>query len=135
MRLPSVRRAERGQALTEFILVLPVLLMLIMGAVDVGRLLFASVAIEEATQEGALFAAYNPTSVAPIQTRVQTSSNATEVQTATVSVACDNTPAPGVIEVTTEVDYPLITPLVSAMLGGTVHLSASVVAVNLQGAC
>ena len=129
------RPASRGQALTEVLLVTPLLLMLIMGAIDVGRLLFASVALEEAAQEGALFAAYNPTEEEPIRARVLGSSTAEEVEDATVTVDCVATPAPGTIEVTVEVDYPLITPIISSMLGSPVTLSATVIATNIQGTC
>lgn len=132
----DVRRpAHRGQALAEVMLVLPLLLLLALGTVDIGRLLFASVALEEAVQEGALFAAYNPTPTGPIQDRVRASSNATEVQAATVSVTCTASPAPGTVSVTAAVDYALITPVISSMLGDTVRLTATVVAPNIQAAC
>lgn len=127
--------ASRGQALTEALILMPLLLLLIMGAIDVGRLLFASVALEEAAQEGALFAAYNPTDEDPIRARVLSSSAAEEVEDATVTVDCVATPAPGTIEVTVEVDYPLITPIISAVLGSPVTLSATVIATNVQGTC
>jgi Flp pilus assembly protein TadG len=125
----------RGQALVEVLLVVPILLMLIMGAVDIGRMLAASVALEEAAQEGALFAAYNPTDTDAIRDRVLGSSTAGEVVDATVTVVCTPTPAPGVIEVTTELDYPMITPFVGALLGSEVALSATVIATNVQGTC
>ena len=135
MSLSRRSRTVRGQALVEVVLVLPVLLLLVMGAVDVGRLLFASVAVEEAAQEGALYAAYSPTEFDPIRTRILSSSDVDEVQDATVTVMCNTTPAPGQVEVTAEVDYPLITPVVAALLGSTVHLTATVVATNLAGVC
>jgi Flp pilus assembly protein TadG len=129
------RRPARGQALAEVLIVMPLLLLLIMGAIDVGRLLFASVAIEEAAQEGALFAAYNPTDEDPIRDRVLSSSTAEEVTDATVTVDCVPTPAPGTIEVTVEADYPLITPIISGMFGSPITLSATVIATNVQGTC
>jgi Flp pilus assembly protein TadG len=135
MKLRRRSDTARGQALVEVLLVLPVLLLLVMGAVDVGRLLFASVAIEEATQEGAIFAAYSPTEFDPIRTRILSSSDVDEVQDATVTVMCNTSPAPGQVEVTAEVNYPLVTPVIAAMLGNTVRLSATVVATNLAGAC
>jgi Flp pilus assembly protein TadG len=130
-----VRPSTRGQALTEVLIVMPLLLVLIMGAIDVGRLLFASVALEEAAQEGALFAAYQPADENPIRDRVLSSTTSNEVEGATVTVDCVATPAPGTIEVTVEADYPLITPIVSSMLGSPVTLSATVIATNIQGTC
>jgi Flp pilus assembly protein TadG len=133
--IARARASTSGQALTEVLIVMPLLLLLIMGAIDVGRMLFASVALEEAAQEGALFAAYNPTDENPIRARVLSSSTAEEVTGATVTVDCVPTPAPGTIEVTVETDYPLITPIMAGLLGSPVTLSATVIATNVQGTC
>lgn len=131
------RRAgeSRGQAMVEMLLVLPMLLLLVLGAVDIGRLLFASVALEEATQEGALYAAYNPAATTTIQARVLGSTTSDDLDGASVSVQCFASPAPGTVEVTTTVAYPLITPVISQLLGNPLTLSATVVATNLQGSC
>lgn len=135
--MPLRRRAKdlRGQALLELALVAPLLLLLFMGAIDVGRLLFASVALEEATQEGALYAAYNPAPSGPIQTRVTSSSSADEVAGATVSVVCTTAPAPGTVAVSAYYDYPLITPFISDILGNTVRIRGAVTATNIKSTC
>jgi len=44
-----------GQALVEFALVLPVLLLLFLAAVDLGRLFYAYVGVENAAREGAAY--------------------------------------------------------------------------------
>jgi Flp pilus assembly protein TadG len=60
------RRSERhstgsaGQSLAEFALLVPVFLLVLGGALDLGRLFYAHVAIENAAKEGALFGARNP---------------------------------------------------------------------------
>ena len=51
---------SRGQSLVELALILPIFLLLISGAVDLGRLFYAYVAIVDASKEGALFGATNP---------------------------------------------------------------------------
>lgn len=58
MRPPGrLRRARRhGQALTELALVLPVLLLLLLGALDLGRLFYGQITITNAAKEGALVA-------------------------------------------------------------------------------
>lgn len=117
------------------LLVLPMLLLLVLGAVDIGRLLFASVALEEATQEGALYAAYNPTATGAIQARVLGSTTSDDLDGASVSVQCVASPAPGTVEVTTTVAYPLITPIIPQLIGDPFTLSATVVATNVQGSC
>jgi Flp pilus assembly protein TadG len=69
MRLPSrwrvrsgrPRRArDRGQSLVEFALVLPVLLVVLLFAVDFGRAFYSWVILQNAARIGANFAALNP---------------------------------------------------------------------------
>jgi hypothetical protein len=57
LRRPS---AQSGQSLVEFALMLPMLLIMLMGTLDIGRMYFAFVAIQNAAGEGALYAAINP---------------------------------------------------------------------------
>jgi Flp pilus assembly protein TadG len=47
------RRAGRGQALVEFAVTAPVFLMLLMGTVDFGRVIYYYVTIDQAATEGA----------------------------------------------------------------------------------
>ncbi len=56
------RRYCRGQALVEFALVVPVLLGLLVGALDLGRLFYAQITVSGAAREGALQAAQTPDS-------------------------------------------------------------------------
>lgn len=49
-------RRERGQALMEFALVLPVFLIMLMAVVDVGRAIWAQNTVAAAAREGARFA-------------------------------------------------------------------------------
>jgi Flp pilus assembly protein TadG len=125
----------RGQALVEFAITTPLLLLLFMGAVDVGRLLFVSVALEEAAQEGALYAALKPgVTQSEIEGRVRTSSNATEVTGATVpTVGCAITPAPGTITVHAHTNVALLTPVMNVILGSPFQIGASVTATNTRG--
>jgi Flp pilus assembly protein TadG len=56
-RSASRDRSRRGQALVEFALVLPVLLVLLLLAVDFGRLFTTYVSVNNAAREGAFYAA------------------------------------------------------------------------------
>ena len=51
---------ERGQSIAEVAIILPIALLLMAGALDMGRLFFARLSIENAAREGAMFAATNP---------------------------------------------------------------------------
>jgi Flp pilus assembly protein TadG len=54
-------RSERGQGLVELALLLPILIVVVMGVLDFGRVYFAYVTITNAAREGAFFASLNPT--------------------------------------------------------------------------
>jgi Flp pilus assembly protein TadG len=52
------RNSERAQALVEFALLLPILAMITLGAVDLGRVYFAYTTITNAAREGAMCASW-----------------------------------------------------------------------------
>jgi Flp pilus assembly protein TadG len=54
------RRVSRGQALVEFALVLPVLALLLVVAIDFGRVFFGWVSLTNAARIGANYAGYTP---------------------------------------------------------------------------
>ena len=51
----TTQKTERGQSLTEFALALVILLTLVAGVVDLGRMFFAYIIIRDAAQEGAVY--------------------------------------------------------------------------------
>ena len=59
------RRRSRGQSLVELALVLPVILLLVMMALDFGRAFYSWVTITNATRVGANYAAANPSDAYP----------------------------------------------------------------------
>lgn len=66
------RRSARGQATLEFALVLPAMLLIVIGAVDVGRVFFDYVGLRNAAMDGAIYGARNVNaSQADIKDRVK----------------------------------------------------------------
>ena len=55
--VPVDSKSERGQSLVEFAIALPLLLIILVGIVDVGRVLYYAIALETGAREGAAFAA------------------------------------------------------------------------------
>ncbi len=53
MRSPCDRDGERSQSLVEFALVAPILLLLLFGIVDFGRVIYTYITINQAVNEGA----------------------------------------------------------------------------------
>jgi len=54
------KKSERGQSMTEFALSLVVLLTVLSGIVDLGRVFFAYIIIRDAAQEGAVYGSIAP---------------------------------------------------------------------------
>lgn len=63
------RRRERGQSLVEFSIVLPVFMVLLMGVLDFGRVIWATNTLQAAAREAARFAIVHggsPTTPCPV---------------------------------------------------------------------
>lgn len=69
-------RAERGAAAVEFAIVLTVLLLILLGIIDFGRLLFVSQAVKSASREGARTAVINGNTGADVFNSANNSANA-----------------------------------------------------------
>jgi Flp pilus assembly protein TadG len=69
------RRLCAGQGLVEFTLTLPLLLLIVIGTLDLGRIFFAYMTITNASREGAFYATSNPptnaTNISNIQARAR----------------------------------------------------------------
>ena len=118
---------ERGAALVETAIVLPVILVIIMGVVDIGRVLSTSAKLQEAAQEGALYASYAPSSYADTRDRVLDSLGDFTLDTTNISILC----LPGdVIEVRASHDIELLTPWISDMIGPIITLDGEAVGQN-----
>lgn len=54
------KKRERGQSLVEVALSFPILLLILSGMLDIGRVYYTYIALEDAAAEGAKFLALNP---------------------------------------------------------------------------
>lgn len=66
----TTRPPRRGQSLVELTLSLPLLLLLLLGTVDIGRAFFDYVQMRNAAREGAGYGAHFPNDTAGIEARV-----------------------------------------------------------------
>jgi Flp pilus assembly protein TadG len=66
-----LRHSVGGQSLVEFTLVLPIILLIMVGVVDLGRAYFAYMTVVNVAQEGARYGATNPTAGAQIDSHAQ----------------------------------------------------------------
>jgi Flp pilus assembly protein TadG len=140
---------SRGQALVELALVAPVMLLLLGGAVDLGRLFYSEVTISDASREGALWAAQHPGSwmqgcdadptkpisaTNPNQVVCHTRNEASGgfVTIASADVTCSKTPAPTVTPCDAagpaegEAVYVTVRGVFTTIMGGiTFHLETT----------
>ena len=130
-----------GQALVEFAIILPVLVLIVLGAVDFGRVLFSWIEVQNASREAAAYAILNPTDSSGIRVHAQ---QETSVQSQrgegglTITVTCQRSDTQAGVPcnslyvndlgstVTVSVTEPFtfFTPLIGNMMSGF-HLSAS----------
>lgn len=65
-----MKRASIGQSIVEFALILPGMLLLIMGVLEIGRLFYIKVALQNAAREGAYYLSYYPDDIAGMKSAV-----------------------------------------------------------------
>ncbi len=145
----DTRARRRGQSLVELAVVLPILLLLLGGAIDLGRAFFARVAIANATKEGVLFGATRPHCddagagcADPSNVEWHIRKDLGDV-TITWTAECLRAGAPipladceanDLYRVVVNQTFPLVTPLLSGLFGSGVELSASATAVVFSDA-
>jgi len=56
----NVRKSEQAQSMVEFALTLPIILLILSGLFDLGRVYFTQVALEDSVGEAALYLSINP---------------------------------------------------------------------------
>jgi|LSQX01.3.fsa_nt_gb Flp pilus assembly protein TadG len=99
-----------GQSLVEMALVLPLLMILLVGVVDVGRAMFAKIAITNASREGARYASRYPTYSTKIREAVELELEANGLEPTDVDLQVsfepENSPPRLGDEVTVALAYP-----------------------------
>jgi Flp pilus assembly protein TadG len=116
----------RGQSLVEVALVLPILLIIMMGLLDFGRAFYIQVALRDAADEGAVYAAIHPNDTTGIEQRVVYASTMLfTIDPATISVVLPANMVAGE-PVTVIISHPLqlYTPFVQGLVsGGTLTIN------------
>jgi Flp pilus assembly protein TadG len=119
-------RNDRGASTLELAFIAPLLFILALGIVDMGRALAVGVSVSEAAQEGLIYASYQPSETDAIVDRVVFSTLDPKLAVDQVTVTCPSAPADH-IAVTVDYELELMTPFVADLLGGNVHLSKTVI--------
>ena len=135
----------KGQSLMEFGVGLVVLLILLAGLFDVGRMIFTYLTMRDSAQEGAAFGSVYPTHCFQVEDRAL--SGLSDPGSVQVSVMINNKPCISAsnvdaclgnpIQITlTNPAFPIVMPLIGTFLGGqTVSLSATVTDTIIRTPC
>jgi len=119
--LNDFRKTEQGQAIVEMALVLPILIMLIFGIVEFGRILNTYMIVTDLSREGAREGAVGGTD-GDIETTVWSNGTAADLEVSDLTVLIN--PASGSIRargtsVEVQVSYPvdIIAPVIGTIIG------------------
>jgi len=135
-----MRKPERGAASVELAAVMIFLMLLVSGVFEIGRAILISISLEDAAQEGAMFASYNPGDAAEIKARVVDSVDSPAISLSDVTVSCLN-PNPccmvggNEIKVTVRHRVDVITPLMTLIVGDHFDLQRDSVSRAFEGEC
>ena len=130
------RRRSRGQSLVELALILPVILLIVMFAVDFGRAFYSWVTITNATRVGANYAAANPNDAYPNATYTALVRAEGLITTCPITGTIDpeflDGPDAGTAKtnlgdsarVAVSCNFRVLTPVIGSILSNTVRISA-----------
>lgn len=142
------RKRSRGQAVVEFAIILPIFMLLLLIALDFGRLFFSYIEISNAAREAVAFGSNNPTNSAGMLAKAQQETNSqaqggehpislaaacvdTTGATITCSSAGGGAGAGNTITVTVSEPFSFLTPLINQFFGGSFSIGTSASAVAL----
>ena len=137
--------AERGAAAVEFAMFAMFLVLIVSGIVDLGRGLYTAIALNDAVQEGVIYAAFTddvagtPVTADDIKARVVASTSSPQLSVDDVTVTCvdqaRSKQAGSRITVEVVHTLDLITPFISNWFGGTIELEREAVADRFFADC
>jgi Flp pilus assembly protein TadG len=125
--IPSRRNKIAGQGLVEFALTLPLLILILVGVLDLGRLSFAAMTVTNAAREGARYGASNPGDTAGITSRAKNEAFGSTISPTQLTISTPTFPSGcalgNPIQVTVTYNFQFITTYVLG--GGTIPVRSS----------
>lgn len=86
---PAPTRRQRGQALTEFAIILPVFFLLVAGMIDFGLGIYSDLTLVNAAREGARLGVIDPGNTSAIENRVREMASNLDDSRLNVSISCE----------------------------------------------
>jgi len=120
----KVLKNEKGQAMVEFALILPILLLLVMGIAEFGMIFNSYLSVQNATREGARIGIVGATDLEIEERILATSPSLKQERMAITIEPGSNTRISGeTLRVLVNYDYQMVVPFISILFGGNINLS------------
>lgn len=116
---------KEGQALVEFALIMPMLVVILFGIFEFGRLWMTMNILTGAAREGVRVAAVTAPDAGLVQNAVQNIMLAANITGATITISGPN--AATEVTVTVQMDYTVVTGSIVPGLSGTFQLTRSAI--------
>lgn len=140
----KVKEREKGQGLVEFAVSLVLLMLILAGMLDLGRMFFQYIAMRDAAQEGAVYGIVYPTYCDQIVERtlgVLTDPTGIAIDVVIDGMTCSTAAASNAcsgkdVRVTViDADFPISMPFLGSFVGQSINLEASVSGTVLRPPC
>lgn len=140
------RRHEKGQSLVELAFTVVLLMIMIAGTVDLGRIFFHYITMRDSAMEGIAYGSIEPSHCAQIVERIRSSLNDPYTMTITILMNGESCSTASVtsdactgndIEITvTDEEFPITMPFLGTILGKqSISLETTVHGTILRPAC
>lgn len=123
--MKRTRGGDKGQSLVEFALVLPVLALLLMGIIDLGRIISAQLIVSEAARDAARYASIGNGDTQVGQTVSADTSTLGNTVAWTITPTETNRQSGGTVTVDVSYSVDLFDPLLAVVLGKTYSVQST----------
>ena len=116
---------EKGQSLVEFVLVIPLLLIILMAIIEFGFMFNSYIVISNASREGARLASLGGSDV-EVEERVELVASSLDISLLSVTITPNewNRDRGDMVNVSVEYDYQMLSPIISNILSPFVNLES-----------
>lgn len=106
--IKRIKSGAPAQELVELAILIPLLMLIAFGVLDLGRVFHASITIENAAREGARFGTFDPFDTAGIvaATQAEAQSSGIDLSSSTITVGCPDGACGSGLPVRVTIQYP-----------------------------
>lgn len=126
MRIAKFMKENRGQAMVEMALVLPLLLLLLFGIMECGRVFASYIEVEHAARDGARYAAiHSSASDSTIKSVITNKCVLVSLSNDDITITTKTESGDTWKEIKVDYEVDIIVPLIGSLIGDPVQLSST----------